>query len=93
MTNASPDPIRATVLRILGEIVPEADLAAVKPDVDLRDQLDVDSMDFQTFLIGVDEALGVDIPERDYGKLVTLDACVRYLTARLGQAGATPRPA
>jgi acyl carrier protein len=85
------DDIRATVLRILGEIAPEADLDAIKPDVNLRDQLDIDSMDFQNVLIGVDAALGVDIPERDYAKLTTLDACVSYLAAQLQQAGATPR--
>jgi acyl carrier protein len=91
MTTSSTDEIRATVLSILGEIAPEADLDAVKPDVDLRDQLDVDSMDLQNFLISVDETLGVDIPERDYGKLATLDACVSYLVARLQKTGTSPQ--
>jgi acyl carrier protein len=80
MTN---DKIREILLRILGEIAPEAELGAIKPNVDLRDQLDVDSMDFENFLIGVDEALGVDIPERDYGRLTTIDACISYLAGRL----------
>ncbi len=77
------DDIRDTVLRILGEIAPEADLSAIKPGVSLRDQLDVDSMDFLNFLIGVDAELHVDIPEADYPKLVTLDGCVRYIAERL----------
>jgi acyl carrier protein len=85
MTPATND-VRGVLFDILGEIAPEADLSTIKPDVDLRDQLDIDSMDFQHFLIGVDEALGVDIPERDYAKLTTLAACLRYLTARVSPA-------
>ena len=81
--------IRATVLRVLGEIAPEADMATVKPNVNLRDQLDIDSMDFLNFLIALDKKLKVDIPERDYGQLTTLDACVHYLTERLSARGST----
>jgi hypothetical protein len=64
----SRDELRATVLRVLGEIAPEADLAALHPDVG--------------FVVGLHAALGVDIPEADYPKLATLDACVDYLDAR-----------
>ena len=78
-----PADIRAIVLRVLGQIAPEADLAGLKPNVALRDQLDIDSMDFLNFLIAVDKELHVDIPERDYARLMTLDACVGYLAARL----------
>ena len=78
------DEIRTTVLRMLGEIAPEADLERVKPDVDFRDQLDLDSMDLLSFVIAVDEELGVDIPESDYGRLGSLDAFVGYLGERLG---------
>jgi acyl carrier protein len=74
--------IRATVLEVLGQIAPEADPAAIDPRVNLRDQLDIDSMDFLNFLIALDKQLHVDIPERDYGQLNTLDACVEYLLAR-----------
>ncbi len=75
------DEIRNTVLRMLGEIAPEADLAAVKPDVSFREQLDIDSMDFLNFIIAVHEALHVEIPEADYPKLITLNGCVEYLAA------------
>lgn len=74
--------VRATVLRVLGDIAPETDLAAVRPDVPLRDQLDLDSMDVLNFVVGLHTALGVDIPEVDYSKLATLDACVAYVTER-----------
>jgi acyl carrier protein len=76
------DELRATVLRILGEIAPEADPATIKPDVDFRDQLDLDSMDLLNFVIAVDQEVGVDIPESDYGRLGSLDAFVEYLRDR-----------
>jgi acyl carrier protein len=83
------DQIRATVLRILGEIAPEADPATIRPDVDFRDQLDLDSMDLLNFVIAVDEELGIDIPESDYGRLGSLDAFVEYVRQRTGEtAGA-----
>jgi acyl carrier protein len=74
--------LRATVLEVLGQIAPEADPASIDPRVNLREQLDLDSMDFLNFLIALDKTLHVDIPERDYGKLTTLDACIDYLSAR-----------
>ena len=73
--------VRATVLRVLGEIAPEADLSSLAPDVGLRDQLDLDSMDILNVVVGLHAALGVEIPEADYPKLATLDGCVDYLAA------------
>ena len=76
------DEIKATVLRLLGEIAPEADLSSLKPDVPFRDQLDLDSMDLLNFVIALDATLYVAIPEVDYPKLATLDGCVNYLMTR-----------
>lgn len=76
------DALRATVLRALAEIAPEADLAALAPDRPLREQLDLDSMDVLNFVVALHGALGVEIPETDYAKLTTLDGCVEYLEAR-----------
>jgi acyl carrier protein len=76
------DDLRATIVRVLGDIAPEADLTALKPDVAFREQLDLDSMDVLNFVVGLHGALGVEIPESDYPKLATLDACVDYLQAR-----------
>jgi acyl carrier protein len=81
------DEIQATVLRLLCDIAPEADPATVRPDVDLRDQLDLDSMDLLNLVIAVHEELGVDIPESDYGRLTSLDAFVEYLAARRKEDG------
>jgi acyl carrier protein len=80
----NPDDVRAAVLRQLGAIAPEADLARLRPDVSFRDQIDIDSMDFLNFVIGLHKELHVDIPERDYPKLATLTGCVNYLTTVRG---------
>jgi acyl carrier protein len=75
------DEIRAQVLRALGDIAPEADLAQLKPDVGIRAQLDLDSMDVLNFVVALHTALGVEIPETDYTRLATLDGCVEYLAS------------
>ena len=76
------DELRAVVLRVLGDIAPEADLASLRSDLAFREQLDLDSMDILNFVVGLHAALGVEIPEADYPKLATLDACVEYLASR-----------
>lgn len=83
------DEIKATVLRLLGNIAPEADLTQLKPDANIRDELDIDSMDFLNFAIAMHEALHVEIPEADYPQLATINACVEYLAARV--TGSVPR--
>lgn len=72
--------IREAILHVLGEIAPEADLRGLRPQARLRDQLDLDSMDFLNFVIGLHKELHIEIPERDYGRLATLAGCVDYLT-------------
>jgi acyl carrier protein len=76
------DEIRAVVLRLLGEIAPEADLEVLDADKRVRDQIDIDSMDALNFLIAIDKELGVDIPEADYPRLATLNAIVRYVSEK-----------
>jgi acyl carrier protein len=59
------------------------DLTTLDPSADLREALDIDSMDFLNFVIAVHRRLGVDIPELDYPKLATLDGAVTYLKAKV----------
>lgn len=73
------DEIREKVLEILGEIAPEADLQSIKPDMNFRDQIDLDSMDYLNFVIALDERFNAEIPEQDYTKFVTLSSCVEEL--------------
>ncbi len=74
--------IRNTVIGVLGDIAPEADLQAIDSDASLRDQLDLDSIDLLNFTIGLHKRLGVEIPEVDLPKLTTLDSCISYLMSR-----------
>jgi acyl carrier protein len=80
------DEIKARVIEVLATIAPELDPAALAADADIREQLDVDSMDFLNFVIGLHKAFGVEVPEADYRKLQTLDGCVSYLAAKLKPA-------
>ena len=77
--------LREVVLSSLSAIAPEVELAEIDPGVDLREQIDIDSMDLMNFMVAVHETTGVDIPEVDYPKLATVDGCVEYLCARIGE--------
>lgn len=74
--------VRSVVLDELSNIAPEADMDAIDPDADLREALDIDSMDFLNFVTALHHRLGVDIPETDYPKLFTLAKATSYLDAR-----------
>lgn len=76
--------IRKVVQEELNNIAPEVDLATIDPAEDLRGALDIDSIDFLNFITAIHHRLGVDIPEFDYPKFVTLDGAVAYIAAKLG---------
>ena len=76
--------IRAAVLATLKTIAPELQASEIQIDRPLRNQIDLDSMDWLNFLIGLHQRLKVDIPESDYGKLGTFDGIVNYLAGKLG---------
>lgn len=71
--------IRTLAAEVLAGIAPEADLASVGDDEDLRDALDLDSMDFLNFVIALSQKTGRNIPEADTARLVTLRGLVAYL--------------
>jgi acyl carrier protein len=75
--------LKEIIFKVLGQIAPEADLSTLGPNENVREMLDIDSFDHLNFLIGLNEALGVEIPEGDYGQLTTLAAIVRYLATRV----------
>lgn len=75
----TPDAIRTLALDLLGSIAPEADFATLGDDEELREVLDLDSMDFLNFVAALHKATGVDIPEADYRQLFTLAGVQRYL--------------
>ena len=77
--------VRGEILSVLTTIAPEVEANDITDDALLRDQVDLDSMDWLNFLVGVHKRLNVDIPERDYASLRTLSDVVRYVEARMFQ--------
>lgn len=72
---------REALLRSLAEVAPEADPGTIEPDVPFAEQLDLDSIDFLNLIVSVAQQTGVEVPERDYPQLATLNGAVAYLTA------------
>jgi acyl carrier protein len=77
------DQIKGAVVQALLGVAPEAQASALRADQDLREQLEIDSFDFLNFVIALDKSLSVAIPEADYQRLATIDACVDYLASRM----------
>lgn len=77
--------IRAIVLATLQSIAPELEASELHGDKPLRNQVDLDSMDWLNFLLGLHEKLHVEIPEADYAKLVTFDDVIAYLGGKLAE--------
>jgi acyl carrier protein len=75
--------LREAVLTSLGEVAPEIDPATLDPAAPVADQVEIDSMDFLDFVVALAECTGIEVPERDYGDLASVDDCVRYLAARV----------
>jgi acyl carrier protein len=75
--------IRAMTLATLQDIAPEVEADVLRGDRPLRSQVDLDSIDWLNFLLGLHEKLKVDIPEADYARLVSLDDVVSYLQKKL----------
>lgn len=78
--------LESVVLDALSRVAPEIDRAAVLPTVDVREQLDIDSMDFLNFVLALHEHLHVEIPEAEYQRLSTVDGAVVYLDAKLNSS-------
>ncbi len=78
--------LKEAIFKILKRIAPEADPESLAPNQDVRQTLDIDSYDFLQFLIALNEEVGVEIPEADYGKLVSLDDIVQYLSTHAAKA-------
>jgi len=78
--------LRAIVISVLTEVAPDIDATAIDPDTDLTEQLDIDSMDFLNIVVAINEHTGIEIPERDYPKLSTLNDAVDYLAHAQRQA-------
>ena len=74
------DEAKCLIVDVLAGIAPEADLAALPGKAQMREELDLDSMDFLNFITALHERTRMDIPEADYPKLFTLDGAITYLS-------------
>ena len=76
------DQVKQVVIDIIADIAPDEDLSKLKPDVRLRDQLQLDSMDFLDIVMELRKRHGIEVPEADYMQLASLDSSAEYLTPR-----------
>jgi len=74
--------VRKLILEIIAAVAPDADLSDVKDDVRLRDQLDLDSMDFLDIVMELRKRHKIEVPKEEYTKLATLKSCVEYLAPK-----------
>jgi acyl carrier protein len=81
------DQCKQVVIDIITDIAPDEDLSALKPEVRLRDQLQLDSMDFLDIVMELRKRHGIEVPEADYIQLASLDSCAEYLTPKFTAAG------
>ena len=75
----TPQEVKQIVLNIISVISPDSELSGVKGDVALRDQLDMDSMDFLDIVMELRKRYKIEVPKEDYTELATIDSCVCYL--------------
>jgi len=75
--------VKEIVLSIIEAVAPDADLSNVQSDVPLREQLDLDSMDFLDIVMELRKRYKVEVPKEDYPELASLDSCAAYLGPKL----------
>ncbi|WP_438482957.1 acyl carrier protein [Oleiharenicola lentus] len=76
------DDCKKLVIDIISDIAPDEDLNGIKPEIKLRDQLQLDSMDFLDIVMELRKRHGIEVPEADYTHLASLDSCAEYLTPK-----------
>lgn len=77
--------MRDVVIDALIHVAPNIEPDGIDPDADLAEQLDIDSMDFLNVVMQIHERTGIDVPERDYPRLSTLNDAVAYLEVAAAQ--------
>ena len=73
------DEVRQAIIDILGDIAPDEDMSSLKDDISLREQMDLDSMDFLDIVMELRKRFNIEVPESDYQELVTMSSCIQYL--------------
>ncbi len=75
--------VKNIILDIIATVAPDAELSGIRGDVRLRDQLDMDSMDFLDIVMELRKRFKIEVPKEEYSQLATLDGCVSYLSPKL----------
>jgi acyl carrier protein len=75
------DEAKRVIFEVLTNIAPEVDPASVEHGLDLTEQLDLDSMDYLNWMLGINQATGIDIPQRDVSRFLTIEGAAAYLVA------------
>ncbi len=77
------DEVKEAVKDIIATIAPDEDLDALDHGKLLRDQIELDSMDFLDIVMELRKRYGVQVPEEDYKELASLDSCAAYLFPKM----------
>ena len=77
------DEIKKLVYQLLKQIAPDTEPSTLQPDENIREALDIDSFDSLQFLVALNEKIGIEIPEQDYGKITTLKTLVNYILNKM----------
>jgi acyl carrier protein len=78
----TPEQAHHAIEESLAQVAPDADLGSLDPDADLRDTLELDSLDFLSFVEALSERTGRRIDEDDYPQLATMGSAVKFLASR-----------
>jgi len=73
------DEVRDAILNILADIAPDEDISQIRDEENLRDQIDLDSMDFLDIVMELRKRFNIEVPEKDYEHLATMAGCISYL--------------
>jgi len=73
------DEVRQVIISILKDIAPDEDVSSIEDDVVLREQIDLDSMDFLDIVMELRKRFNIEVPESDYQELASMASCIQYL--------------
>lgn len=76
------DELKQTIFQLLKQIAPDTEPAQLQPDDNIRQKLEIDSFDALRFIVALDEKLGVETPEEDYGRTATLRSLLNYISEK-----------
>lgn len=71
--------LKTVIFQLLKQIAPDTEPSTLQPGDNIRDTLGIDSFDSLQFIVALDEKLGIEIPEQDYGKIATLEQLITYI--------------